>query len=233
MYGNEREVGEGVRASGLRGEVMVTTKIQPTNLAPRDVESLGQGKPARARARRHRPVADPLAEPARAARRHARRHGQAQACRRHAPDRRLQFHRRADRTKPPSSRPTLVCNQVECHPFLNQDKVLAACRKHGMAMVAYSPVARSSAAGDKVLDAHRQGARQERGADIAALPHAAGHRRHPAHQQGRAAGGELRHFRFCAHRRRDAGDSCARRPATGASSTGAGRRNGIEPFRAA
>ena len=38
MYDNEREVGEGVRASGLRDEVMVTTKIQPTLLAPRDVE---------------------------------------------------------------------------------------------------------------------------------------------------------------------------------------------------
>ena len=37
MYGNEAEVGEAVRASGLRSEIMVTTKIQPTNLAPRDV----------------------------------------------------------------------------------------------------------------------------------------------------------------------------------------------------
>ena len=38
MYENEREVGEGVRASGKRREVMVTTKIQPSLLAPRDVE---------------------------------------------------------------------------------------------------------------------------------------------------------------------------------------------------
>ena len=29
MYDNEREVGEGVRASGKRNEVMVTTKVQP------------------------------------------------------------------------------------------------------------------------------------------------------------------------------------------------------------
>ena len=29
MYDNEREVGEGVRASGQRSEVMVTTKVQP------------------------------------------------------------------------------------------------------------------------------------------------------------------------------------------------------------
>ncbi len=37
MYGNEAEVGEGVRASGRRAEVMVTTKIARTNLAPPDV----------------------------------------------------------------------------------------------------------------------------------------------------------------------------------------------------
>jgi diketogulonate reductase-like aldo/keto reductase len=50
-----------------------------------------------------------------------------------------------------SSEP-LVCNQVECHPFLNQDKVVAACRKHKMAVVAYSPIARGGAKGDKVLE---------------------------------------------------------------------------------
>ena len=50
-----------------------------------------------------------------------------------------------------SSEP-LVCDQVECHPFLNQDKVVAACRKHKMAVVAYSPIARGGAKGDKVLE---------------------------------------------------------------------------------
>jgi diketogulonate reductase-like aldo/keto reductase len=50
-----------------------------------------------------------------------------------------------------SSEP-LVCNQVECHPFLSQDKVIAACRKYGMAVVAYSPIARGGAKGDKLLE---------------------------------------------------------------------------------
>jgi diketogulonate reductase-like aldo/keto reductase len=49
-----------------------------------------------------------------------------------------------------SSEP-LVCNQVECHPYLDQDKVIAACRRHGMAMVAYSPIARGQAKGDELL----------------------------------------------------------------------------------
>jgi predicted oxidoreductase len=39
MYGNEREVGEGVRASGIkREEVFVVTKVAPDNLAPRQLE---------------------------------------------------------------------------------------------------------------------------------------------------------------------------------------------------
>ena len=46
----------------------------------------------------------------------------------------------------------IVCNQVECHPFLNQDKVIAACRQQGMAVVAYSPVARGAAPGNKLLE---------------------------------------------------------------------------------
>ena len=46
----------------------------------------------------------------------------------------------------------LVCNQIECHPFLNQDKVVAACTQHGMAVVAYSPIARGGATGNEVLE---------------------------------------------------------------------------------
>ena len=38
MYNNERAVGEGVRASGKRGEVVVVTKVQPTLLAPPELE---------------------------------------------------------------------------------------------------------------------------------------------------------------------------------------------------
>jgi diketogulonate reductase-like aldo/keto reductase len=46
----------------------------------------------------------------------------------------------------------LVCNQIEVHPFLNQDKVIAACKKHGMAVVAYCPIARGKVPGAEVLD---------------------------------------------------------------------------------
>ena len=36
----------------------------------------------------------------------------------------------------------LVCDQVEYHPYLDQTKVREACARHGMAVVAYSPVAK-------------------------------------------------------------------------------------------
>src|SRR5207237_4748617 len=39
MYDNEREVGEGLRSSGIkRDEVFVTTKIWPAHFAPRELE---------------------------------------------------------------------------------------------------------------------------------------------------------------------------------------------------
>ncbi|GAA0590590.1 aldo/keto reductase [Caenispirillum bisanense] len=45
----------------------------------------------------------------------------------------------------------LVTNQVEYHPYLNQDPVLAAARGHGMAVTAYSPIAQGAIMGDPVL----------------------------------------------------------------------------------
>jgi len=45
----------------------------------------------------------------------------------------------------------LICNQFEMHPFLDQSKLVAACRAKGMAVVAYSPIARGNAKNDAVL----------------------------------------------------------------------------------
>jgi diketogulonate reductase-like aldo/keto reductase len=46
---------------------------------------------------------------------------------------------------------SLVCNQIEYHPFLDQTKVIAACRRHHMAVIAYSPIAKGDARNDAVL----------------------------------------------------------------------------------
>src|SRR3979409_1442107 len=86
MYNNEREVGEGLRASGVRrDDVFVTTKVwQGTLEAPalrrlrppqgvagssgaRRIRARHQGKPRQAAALRRRSAADPLAEHAHSA----------------------------------------------------------------------------------------------------------------------------------------------------------------------
>jgi 2,5-diketo-D-gluconate reductase B len=152
MYDNEREVGEGVRASGLRSEVMVTTKVQPQWLAPHDLERSVKESLAHMRLDAvdllliHWPNPRvPLAETL----------GCMAKMKREGFTRQIGVSNFTvallDEANKVTSEP-LVCNQVECHPFLDQDAVIAACKKHGMAVVAYSPIARGEAKGDKVLE---------------------------------------------------------------------------------
>ena len=69
MYGNEREVGEGLRASGVpREDVFVTTKVLAQQAARRRFRALGRREPASGSACPcGRSSADPLAEHERAA----------------------------------------------------------------------------------------------------------------------------------------------------------------------
>lgn len=41
--------------------------------------------------------------------------------------------------------------QVECHPYVDQSKVIAACRARGLVLTAYCPLARGRIQGDIVL----------------------------------------------------------------------------------
>jgi len=45
----------------------------------------------------------------------------------------------------------LVALQAEYHPYLDQSKVLAACRRHGLVFIAYCPLARGRLLGDPVI----------------------------------------------------------------------------------
>src|SRR5262249_44625704 len=45
----------------------------------------------------------------------------------------------------------LVTNQIEWHVYLDQSQVVAACRRHGMSVTAYSPIARGRAGNDAQL----------------------------------------------------------------------------------
>ncbi len=49
-----------------------------------------------------------------------------------------------------SSEPVAV-NQVEYHPFLDQSAVLAECTRHGVALTAYSPLAKGQVFSDPVI----------------------------------------------------------------------------------
>jgi diketogulonate reductase-like aldo/keto reductase len=46
----------------------------------------------------------------------------------------------------------LINNQIEVHPFLDQSKVLAACKKYGLSVTAYCPNARGKVFGGPVLE---------------------------------------------------------------------------------
>ena len=154
MYDNEREVGEGLHASGVkRNEIFVTTKIWPAHFAPHELERAARDCLVRLRLSEvdllllhwpnpHIPLAETLGALSK-----VKRDGLA----RHIGVSNFTSALIEQATKL-SSEP-LVCDQVECHPYLDQTKVIAACRRHGMAVVAYSPIARGNARSDEVLRA--------------------------------------------------------------------------------
>jgi 2,5-diketo-D-gluconate reductase B len=143
MYDNEREVGEGLRASGImRDSVFITTKIWPNHFAPRELESAARASLERLRLsdvdllllhwpNPQVPLADTIGALCK-----VKREGLA----RHIGVSNFTVTLIADALK--ASTEPLVCDQVEYHPFLDQSKLLAACHQHGMAVVAYSPLAR-------------------------------------------------------------------------------------------
>ncbi len=152
MYDNEHDVGEGLRVSGVkRSEVFVTTKIWPTHYAPRELERAARDCLVRLRLSEvdllllhwpnpQIPLAETMAALGKVKRDGLTRHiGVSNFT--------VALIEQALRA---TSEP-LVCNQVECHPFLDQSKLIAACRRHRMAVVAYSPIAQGNAGHDGVL----------------------------------------------------------------------------------
>lgn len=152
MYDNEREVGEGLRASGLaRGQVFITTKIWPSHFAPRELERAVKESLARLQLAEvdlmllHWPNPQiPLRETLSALSK-VKRMGLA----RHIGISNFTVALIEEAAR--LAEEPLICNQVEVHPFIDQSKVIAACRRQGMATVAYSPVARGGVKSDKLL----------------------------------------------------------------------------------
>jgi len=152
MYENEREVGEAVRASGRpRDQVFVTTKVWYTELEPRrllksaeaSVERLGLGAVDLLLIHwpdTRMPVATQVERLCRA----------KQAGLTRAIGVSNFTSAMLDEAARAADEP-LACNQVEYHPYLDQDVVLAACRRLGMALVSYAPIARGDVLDEPVV----------------------------------------------------------------------------------
>jgi diketogulonate reductase-like aldo/keto reductase len=152
MYDNEREVGEGLRACGLkREEIFVTTKIWPSHFAARDLERAAKDSLSRLRLPQvdllllHWPNPQiPLSETLNALC-EVKRRGLARNI--GVSNFTVALIEQAVKL----AEEPLVCDQIEMHPFLDQSKVVAAARNHGMTVVAYSPIARGGVKGNAVL----------------------------------------------------------------------------------
>ena len=152
-YGTEKGVGEGLRASGVaRADIFLATKVSHEYLREKDFarsvdESLKNLQVDYVDLLHvHWPTIDkiPLAETMGALAR-AKREGKA----RHigVANFNIALVEEAIRLCPEP----LVTLQAEYHPYLDQSKVLAACRRLGLAFTAYCPLARGRLFIDPVI----------------------------------------------------------------------------------
>jgi diketogulonate reductase-like aldo/keto reductase len=168
MYGNEREVGEGLRASGVaRDDVFVTTKVWSSDIGEGDLQRSAEASLARLQL----PIVDlllihwpnpsiPLTVSI-AAMRDAKRRGLT----RHigVSNFSIDLLRQAIAL---SSEP-IVANQCVCHPRHDQTLLIEECDRHGVAFVSYSPIGKGASASDPLL--RRIGAAHGKSAAQAAL----------------------------------------------------------------
>ncbi|MEP9377611.1 aldo/keto reductase [Aquabacter sp. CN5-332] len=156
-YGNEEAVGAGLRASGMdRGDFFLTTKVWWTRLD--DVE----GSLNESLARLKTPYVDLLlihwpnpAVPLKVtldAMARVKRAGLARNI--GISNFTIALMKEAVQLCPEP----LLCNQIEVHPYLEQDRVIRAAKDLGLEVTAYSPIARGDIVHDPVIqgiaDAH-------------------------------------------------------------------------------
>jgi diketogulonate reductase-like aldo/keto reductase len=151
-YGTEPAVGEGIRASGVpRGEIFLCTKVSHENLHAADfARSVDESLKALDVdyvdlllvhwPEKDTPLAETMGALAKAKRQGLTRHiGVANF--------NIAMLDEAIRLCPEP----LVTLQAECHPYLDQSKVIAACRARGLVLTAYCPLGRGRLHGNPVL----------------------------------------------------------------------------------
>lgn len=153
-YSNEEDVGAGLKASGVqRDAVFVTTKVRPeltsaARLVPSVEESLRKLGTDRVDLlllhwpNPEIPVAESIAALCDARRRGLARHIGISNYTIALTDEALRV----------ASEP-IAAAQFEYHPLVDQTKLLAALRRHGLAIIAYCPVALGRVVGNPVLEA--------------------------------------------------------------------------------
>ncbi|HEX7932153.1 MAG TPA: aldo/keto reductase [Paraburkholderia sp.] len=151
-YENEQAVGQALAASGLpRDEVFVTTKVWHTELRAADFKRAAEASVARLGLDHvdlllvHWPNAEVPLEETIGALCDAQRRGLT----RHIGVSNFPV-ALLDRAVALASVP-LVANQCEYHPYLDQTKVLDACRRHGIAMIAHTPLGSGKLLADPVI----------------------------------------------------------------------------------
>lgn len=151
-YGTEEAVGEGIRQSGVpRAELFVTTKVSHENLRPKDFARSVEQSLAALKLDYvdlllvHWPNPEIGPEEYMPALAEAKRKGQA----RHIGVANFNIGL-LDRAVALCPEP-LVALQAEYHPYLDQTKLLAAVRRHGLVFIAYCPLGRGRLFSDPVL----------------------------------------------------------------------------------
>ena len=151
MYGNEKQVGRGIAASGVpRGEIFLVTKVDPSNLGAgrfaesvkRSVDDLGT-VPDLLLIHWPPPEGDIDGPVERLLREGERGLAKQLGVSNFSP----RLMRRAQQL----AGGKLICNQVEFHPLLDQTAVLAAACELGLVLTAYSPLARGKCMEEKVV----------------------------------------------------------------------------------
>ncbi len=153
-YGSEQWVGEGIRASGLpREDIWVTTKVTEENAKADDfarsvetsLETLGLDYVDLLLIHWPQPLV-PLKETLGALAK-AKRDGLARNIGVSNFTIALLDEAVAKCPEP------LFTNQIEYHAYLRQDRLIAACRKHGLLVTCYAPLARTAVMEDPVVQA--------------------------------------------------------------------------------
>lgn len=211
IYENERQVGEGIHATGIkRREIFVTTKIWTTHFAPNDLERSVKDSLVRLRMSEvdlallhwpnpHVPLNETLG---------ALAHIREQGLTRHIGVSNFTVALMAEAVA--TCPAPLVCNQIEYHPFLGSDQS-AECLQtawHGGCCLFTAGAGRGQ--GNPVCPGgNRRETRGFRDADCVTLAHPARCWCNSAQRQGRAHVGKSGDLRFYLERRRDEPDFSA------------------------